>query len=230
MLITFEELVRTADPTIEFDENLTTDVIYTFLTRAQQEYISLNFLSGDSIVDNMNAVRRRSDVLSKLIKRTGIDAISDLDKKLDGGYEASFSESDYWMFLSGILMHSGLPTDDLGSDLTAVSFELINHYDLAKKVRTITNEPVMKTIPIVLEGDNKFVFYLSSEYENAIGGADIASIDVEVIYLAYPPAITDAVQPSLSPMTHNDIVKLAADTYMKEYKYLLGRAKSNQNQ
>ena len=95
MLVTFEELLRTQNPDAEFDTNINTDVIYTFLTRAEQEYITLNFLSGDSIIDNINAIRKRSDVLRKLIKRTGIDPITNADyptgnKLADGGYIATF--------------------------------------------------------------------------------------------------------------------------------------------
>lgn len=229
MLITFEELLRTTNPELEFDTNINTDVIYTFLTRAEQEYITQNFLSGDSIVDNINAIRKRSDVLRKLIKRTGINAITSANQQLDGGYEATFTETDYWLFLSGILKHAGLIATNRGADNDVVELDLINHYDLQKKVRTINNEPVLKMIPVVLEGNDKFVFYLDTEKEDQIGGVDIANITFEIIYLAFPPAITSSAGPSLAVSTHNDIVKLAVQTYVREYKYLLGQAKPNQN-
>jgi len=223
-LILLDELLRTTNPELAEDVDITTNILYTFLTRAQQEYISTHFLSGDTIVDNINAIRKRSDVLRKLIKRTDINAISGADKQIDGGYEATFAESDYWMFLSGLLKHSALPTTSRGSDLTTVELNLISHYDLERKVRTVNNEPILKNVPIVLEGDNKFVFYLSSEYESAIG-ATIQNVDFEIIYLAFPPDVTESVQLSLPDSTHNDIVKLAHATFIREYKYLLNQGK-----
>lgn len=227
MLITFEELLRNVNPDLEFDTNIDTDVVFTFLTRAQEEYITQNFLLGDNIVDNINSIRKRSDVLRNTIKRADIRTISSANQLDDGGYLATIDATDYWMFLSGVLINAGLPTNNKGSSITAVDFELLNHYDISKKIRTVNNEPVVKNIPIVLEGETEitgskygqFVFYLGKEYEDAIGGASIANSSCNIIYLAHPPAITTAQDCILAASTHNDIVKMAVNIFIREYKY-----------
>ena len=229
MVIAFEELVRNTNPDLEFDINMNSDVIYSVISRAQEEYITTNFLLGDSIIDNINNIRKRSDVLRKIIKRSDATvAASATSKQVDGGYLATIDESDYRIFLSGVLTHASLPTNDKGSSIKAVELDLINHYDLQKKVRTINNEPVLKQVPIVLEGDDTFVFYLGKEYYDALDST-ISACSFDIIYLAHPPAITSAQNPSLSESTHNDIVKLATEIFIKEYKYLLGTSTTKPN-
>lgn len=225
MYIAFEELLRNTNPELALDTDINTDVAFQFLTRAQEEYISENFLLGDSLLENINAIRKRSDVLRNIIKRSEVTiASAATSKQVDGGYFASISNSDYWMFLSGVLSDSNLSIDNKGSDQTAMELELINHYDLQKKVRTINNEPIFKYIPIVLEGENGFVFYLDKERLAQIGEINVAGIAFEIIYLAHPVDIKlgGSNEPSLPPSTHNDIVKLAVNTFITEYKYRLG--------
>jgi len=234
MLVAFEELLRNTNPELEFDTNINTDVTYYILTRAQEEYITQNFLSGDSIQDNINAIRRRSDILANIIKRNATGevtvAASGTSKQIDGGYQAVITNTDYWMYLSGVFTHVGLTTTDTGSTIKAIDLELINHYDLQNKVRTISNEPVLKKVPIVIEGANKFVFYLSKENVIALD-AIISASEIGLIYLATPSEIhgyvneEDTGNSELASSTHNDIVKLAVDILIREYKYLLGDIK-----
>lgn len=225
MYIAFEELLRNTNPELALDTNINTDVAFQFLTRAQEEYITENFLMGDSLVENVNAVRKRSDVLREIIKRSSVTvAPSGTSKQSDGGFAASISSSDYWMFLSGVLSNASLEVSNKGSDQTVMELELINHYDLQKKVRTVNNEPIYKYIPIVLEGDTGFVFYLDKERLAQIGEANISGVEFEIIYLAHPIEIKlgGNNEPSLPASTHNDIVKKAANIFISEYKYRLG--------
>lgn len=226
MQIAFEELIRTTNPDLEFDITINTDVIFTFLSMAQIEKIGLDFLTGDSIKDNINAIRKRSDVLRNIIQRTTTTSVHSVQG--DGGYAAIFNASDYWMFLGGIASHASFPTNNKGSDQTVIELDLINHYDLQKKVRTVNNEPIYKYIPIVLEGTNGFVFYLDKEKFDAVGGS-INTVDFEITYLAYPPDITLAQDPSLPESTHNDIVKLAVERFIIDYKYKLNVASTKPN-
>jgi len=234
MLIAFEELLRNTSAELEFDVNINTDVSYDMLTRAQEEYITQNFLLGDSIQENINAVRKRSDVLAKIIKRstTGevVVAATATSKQIDGGYLATIETgddsdgADYWMLLSGVFTHSSLATNSKGAPIKAIDLELINHYDLQKKVRTLDNEPILKNVPIVLEGDKQFVFYLDEAYITLLD-ATINSSAIGIIYLARPSEITrDTTKESqsLAESTHNDIVKLAVEIFLREYKYKLG--------
>jgi len=233
MLIRFEELLRNTNKDLEFDENISTEVIYSILTRAQEEYIIQNFLLGDSIKDNINAIRRRSDVLSKIIKRTVAGditvAASATSKQIDGGYLATITNANYWVFLSGVLTHADLTSsqNDKGAPINSLELELINHYELNKKVRTLTNEPVIKKVPIVLEGANKFVFYLSKENIAEID-ASIASTVFGIIYLARPTGIDGTNASELADSTHNDILKLAVEMFLREYKYKLGNLSKQQ--
>lgn len=225
MLINFEEYLRNTNPELEFDTNINTDVAYSLLTRAQEEYITQNFLLGDSLQDNINAVRRRSDILANIIKRTApadiTVAASATSKQIDGGYLAEITNSDYWMFLSGVFTHDDLSTNDKGAPVKAIDLELVNHYDLQKKIRTLDNEPVLKNVPIVIEGVSKFVFYLDSSYI-AILDAVITNSEIGVIYLARPTGIDGTTPSELAASTHNDIVKLAVEIFVREYKYKLG--------
>lgn len=232
MLVQFEDLIRTTNKDLEFDVTINTDLVYSLLTRAELQYIIENFLISDSVKDNINAVRRHSDIFRNIIKRTtatvGQEALG------DGGYSATFDEDDYWMFMSGIIKHPDFPRDDRGfgggdssnpnyasssSMWPKIELDLINHFDLQKKVRTTKNEPVYKHIPIVLEGTNNFVFYLDKE-RSAIDTT--STIVFEIIYLAKPAGISEISPPSLSYSTHTEIVKLAVDIFLKEYKFLLG--------
>jgi hypothetical protein len=257
MLVGFEELIRTTNPDLEFDVTINTDLVYSILSRAQQEYVTQHFLMGDNIVDNINAVRKHSDILRKLIRRTNT-AIMAADSPAyyvasgDGGYSAVFGTSnvaldDYWMFLSGnmyssFLVDSAIISPARGANNGIVELDLINHYDLQKKIRTINNEPVFKYIPIVLENVSRtlsgnttnydgFVFYLDREKETALSG-HLENATFNIIYLSFPDDIdsstTEALQ-SLPPSTHNDIIKLAVDIFLKEYKYLLGSINKNTN-
>lgn len=309
MLITFEELLRTTNPDLEFDVTINTDLAYTLLSRAQKEYVEINFLNGDTIQDNVNAIRKRSDVLRKLIKRTDTTGTHTLLS--DGGYSAIFDASDYWMFMSGTMYHSSLTTNDKGSTNKIMELDLINHYDLQKKIRTINNEPVYKYIPIVLENIIKtgnddiqitgltingtdvtvsgtadaliditvtltdgidsdsdvvtsgndgtfsvtfdvtewtstnysstatstsgsgtsadgFVFYLDKEKYDTIGST-INAATFNIIYLAYPTGIDGSNDSELASSTHHDIVKLAVDIFLKEYKFLLGQINKKPN-
>lgn len=226
MLIAFEEYIRNTNPDLEFDVNINTDVVFQFLTRAQEEYITENFLIGDNLKDQINAIRKRSDVLRKIIKRSEAVIVpkSGTSKQLDGGYTATMNIDDYWMFLSGVLFHASLAVDNKGSDKTILQLELINHYDLQKKVRTINNEPVYKYTPIVLEGDSSFVFYLDKEQLAEIEDANISTVDFEITYLAHPDAIKlgGSNEPTLPESTHSDIVVKAAETFIVQYKSRLG--------
>lgn len=257
MLIQFEDLIRTTNPDLEFDITINTDLVYSLLSRAQQEYVVQNFLMGDNIVDNINAVRKHSDVLRKLIKRTETAILpSDTNTYYvatgDGGYSAIFGISnvkcnDYWMFLSGTmysseLTSSGILNPNRGANNGVVELDLINHYDLQKKIRTISNDPVFKYIPIVLENVSRtngetityydgFVFYLDKEKITSIN-THIEQVTFNIIYLALPDNIdssTTEAKQQLPPSTHNDIVKAALEIFLKEYKYLLGSIKKNDN-
>lgn len=228
MLINFEDLIRTTHPELEFDITINTDLVYSLLSRAEQEYVVQNFLMGDSIIDNINAIRKNSSVLKNLIKRTTTTTVTSDSIQHDGGYLVNILDSNYWMFLSGTMYHPSLPPDDKGSDRTIVELDLINHYDLQKKVRTTSNEPVYKYIPIVLEGNASFVFYLDKEKYDAMKSS-IAKTTFGIVYLATPTGITGTLQPSLAVSTHNDIVKLAVDIFIKEYKFLLGSINKKPN-
>jgi hypothetical protein len=230
MLIKFEDLLRTSNPEIEFDVNINADLIYTFLTKAQESYIVENFLIGDSIQDNINAIRKRSDVLRKIIKRTSSSTVNPT-QLTDGGYEVTIvtSGDDYWMFLFGVLSNDDLVPTDLGSSIKSVELELINHYDLSKKLRTITNEPVLKRIPIVLEGDDKFVMYLSEEYNTQISVDIDSNTTFEIIYLSYPPVIDEDNDCSLAQSTHYEIVELAIKSFRFEYQKMISNGQIKQS-
>jgi len=226
MLVFFEELIRTTNPDLEFDITINTDLVYSILSRAQKDYIEVNFLNGDSIQDNVNAIRKRSDVLRNIIKRTTTTGTHTL--LTDGGYSAVFSASDYWMFMSGTIAHSSFVTNDKGSSLKVYELDLINHYNLQKKIRTINNEPVYKYVPIVLEGTNGFVFYIDKTMYDAVG-ATINSATFNIVYLAYPTGIDGSNDSELALSTHIDIVKIAVDIFIKEYKFLLGQINKKAN-
>lgn len=227
MQIAFEEYIRNTNPDLEFDTNINTDVIFQFLTRAQEEYVTENFLIGDTIQDQINAIRKRSDVVKNLIKRGA--AVQTYTLQNDGGYLGTFGTdvttpvalTDYWMFLSGVLISSDLPDTTVGNNADKkIELDLINHYDLQKKVRTVNNEPVYKYTPITLEDENKFTFYLDKEQDAAIATKN--NIKFHIIYLAKTTAIDLNTEPILSVQTHNAIVEKAAETYMSQYKTRLG--------
>lgn len=223
-LITFEELIRNTNPDLEFDININTDTVLTLFTMAERRYVEETFLTGDSIKDNIDAIRVRSDILRNLIKRSQNVTINSTPLR-DGGYETTINESDYWMFLSGVLYNGGLVGlgENKGAENGVVELDLINHYDLQKKIRTNNNEPVYKYIPIVIEDSVSFVFYLDVDHKTNIGSdALVAGSTIEIIYLAEPPEITLSSGFSLPSSTHYTIVKMAADIFLTEYKYKLG--------
>ena len=264
MLVLFEELLRATNPDLEFDITINTDLAYSMLSRAQEEYIKQNIIIGDSIKDQVNAIRQRSDVLRKLITRGS--AVQSFELKGDGGYEAEFGTeitgdgsslvastalTNYWMFLSGTMAHISLPVNEVGfsgyKDTSGtydgafnlyspekwprIELDLIDHYDLQKKVRTVNNEPVFKYIPILLEGDDKFSFYLDKEKYEAIE-SDIENTVFHINYLAKPTKISGSTtenNQSLVPSTHIDIVKIAVDTFIREYKFLLPQINKKPN-
>ena len=102
------------------------------------------------------------------------------------------------------------------------TYRTINHNELDLITNGVFNTPVLRKPCIVFEDDSKAILYADSDTE---------IFNTSFVYLRKPLEMTletpvvdvTTNECELDNYTHQDIVELAVDMYIREYKYLLAQ-------
>lgn len=217
MQIRFERMIHSIDPELATKDKLNSDTIMYFLNMSQDRYIKENFLSKAKIQDNIEFLKKRSDVLKDLIVRASITSSGN---HLDGGLIYDLP-SNYLLYITS---QSNITRSDEYNESSAlyITNRLILHDELDNVITTPINKPILRQPCVLLEGQDDLVLY-KDQYTTISGFV--------LIYLKEPselvlgtPGTGETTTCELADHTHQEIVEKAANLYIEEYRYKLNRA------
>ena len=224
MQMAFDILVQSISQNMEVEEKPDSYTIIYFLKLAELRYIKDNFLSRGNMLDNIEYVQKRSDILRNLIKRfTGSESLTALSAtEVDGGIALDLP-TDYLYYLKS----SSYATNTLAGVVTKTwtPNRVVGHDELDRITNGVFNAPILRKPCVVFEEDEKAILYKDR---------DTSIYNINYVYLRKPRVMSlDATavgtpvgytnECELDPSTHMDIVELAVQLFIADYKYKLSQ-------
>lgn len=227
MQMAFETRLQLISQRHEIKEKPDSFTILQFLNKAQDDYLITNFLSKESLQDNVELIQKRSDVLRNLIKRTeNLESSTPITPtEVDGGIQLALP-TDYLYYIKSFCY----ATNTLNGTTTKTwtPNRVVKHDELEKIMGGITHKPILRKPCVVFEEDDKLVLYKDRD-------TDIFNIGY--LYLRRPrnlslqatapdvPTVGETNVCELDEYTHTEIVELALEKFIVDYKYRLSQAK-----
>lgn len=224
MQMAFDILVQSISQTMEVNEKPDSYTIVYFLNLAQLKYIKDNFLSKGQMLDNIEYVQKRSDILRNLIRRfTGVASVTALTAtEADGGIAIDLPD-DYLYYLKSF-SHA---TNTLAGVTTKTwtPNRVVGHDELDRITSGVFNAPILRKPCVVFEENDQAILYKdrdTSVYNiNYVYLRKPLQMSLDATSVGTPEGLTDECELDLS--THMDIVELAVDLYIADYKYKLNQ-------
>ena len=201
--------------------------ILQFLNRAQEKYITENYLSRGSLQDNIEFIQKRSGALRYIITRaeSRIDPLLEL---YDGGMEVTLP-TDFLYYIKSYSKMTNTLADATIAEWSAN--RVINHDELDRVTNGVFHRPILREPCIVFEEDNIILY---KDMDTELSAEDP---NFYMIYLRQPktmvledPDNDEVTTCELDDFIHNDIVELAVQMYIVDYKYRLGANAQAQQQ
>ena len=222
MQMAFDALIQTVSKTMEIEDKPDSYTIVYFLNIAVLKYITDNFLSKGNVNANIEYLQKRSDILRNLIKRyTNTESVTALvSTEADGGISISVPD-DYLYYIKS---YSYILNTLRGiTNKTWTPNRIIDHSELDKITNNITNIPILRKPCVVLEENNSLILYKDRETSiynnNFVYLKKPLELSLDATAINTPSGYTNICE--LDESTHSDIVKLAVNMFIEEYKYKL---------
>lgn len=222
MQIAFDMQIQLVSDQLEVDEKPDSYTILYFLNRAQENYIKENFLQKGQIVDNIEFLQKRSDVLRRLIVRdTGTESPTAITPtEVDGGITLALP-TDYLYYIQSF----SYATNDLvdgGVNKKWSPNRVIGHDEVDMITNGLFNKPILRKPCVVFEQDDKIVLYKDDD-------TDI--FNISYTYLRKPLTMTldtpvageTTNECELDEYTHQDIVEMAVRMFIEDFKFKAAR-------
>lgn len=225
MQMAFDVLVQSITQTMEIQDKPDSYTIVYFLNLAQTKYIRDNFINKNTMVANIESIQRRSDILRNLIKRyTGTASLTALPAtEVDGGI-SFILPNDYLYYLKSF----SYATNTLAnvSSKTWTPNRVVDHSELDRITNGVFNTPILRKPCVVFEEADEMMLYKDK---------DTSVFNISYIYLRNPMTMSLAATAINSPAgftnvceldesTHSDIVELAVQLFILDYKFKLQQA------
>ena len=226
MQMAFDVLIQSITATMEVQDKPDSYTIIYFLNLAQQKYIRDNFINKATMVDNIENIQRRSDILRNLIKRyTGIASVTVAlaATEVDGGIAFTLP-SDYLYYLKSF----SYATNTLAnvSIKTWTPNRVVDHNELDRITNGVFNTPILRKPCVVFEESNEMILYKDK---------DTSVFNISYVYLRNPMEMSLSATAvnvpigytsicELDESTHMDVVELAVQLYIADYKFKLQQA------
>jgi hypothetical protein len=218
MQMAFDTRIQLVSAREALQEKPDSYTILQFLNRSQERYINDNFLSKGTLQENIEYIQKRSDVLRNLIKRvTNTESPTAIvPTEVDGGIEMDLP-ADYLYYIKSF----SYATNTLAgvTDKTWTPNRVINHGELDMITNGVFNSPILRKPCIVFEEGEKAILYTDNDTE---------VFNLNYVYLRKPatlvlgtPGADETNTSELDSYSHLEIVELAVDMYVREYKYLM---------
>lgn len=222
MQMSFDDKIQLVSREHEIKEKPDYYTIMLFLNRSQEKYIVDNFLSKAQVQTNIELIQKRSDILRNIIKRfEGTDTGALTATEVDGGIELALP-TDYLYYIKSFSSIESTLSSAASGKLWTPN-RVINHDELDKIAANAYNSPLLRKPCVLFEEDDKLILYkdaLTSVY------------NISYVYLRDPktltilsPGATETNTCELDASTHNEIVELAVQMFIEDYKYKLQQAK-----
>ena len=209
--------------------------ILQFLNRAQEKYVTENYLSKGSFQENIQFIQRRSDVLRNLIKRTPVSGVGSLvlidngaGNLPDGGIPVTLPD-DYLYYIKSFSKIENVLART--ADFEWSPSRVVNHDELDRITNGAFHRPILREPCIIFEENNNAIYYKDIDTTLFTGTVDVTP-NFYMIYLRQPKELvltvpsgsTDYItdECELDDFVHNDVVELAVQMYIVDYKYRLG--------
>lgn len=229
MVYQFQKLLETVDSTYEVEQKIDTDTIIQFLNTAYQRYINQEFLSKDTMSDNIDHLQKRSADLKNLIKRASATCTAIGFGPYTGiGYTVSLTSiPDYLYYMRSDSYINRTAIYPTGTGQYAwINNTIAKSYDEVEKVLTTPfNKPVVRE-PLVIFEQNDTIILIVDSYTtlNTDEGQGLyLTYLAKPKYLSLVDSATTTTTCELAWQTHEEIVKQAVEIYVKEYKYILSQ-------
>ena len=224
MQMAFDILVQSISQTMEISEKPDSYTILYFLNQSTLKYIKDNFLSRGQMLDNIEYIQKRSDILRNLIKReTNVESLTALTAtEVDGGIQLELPE-DYLYYLKSF----SYATNTLAGVATKTwtPNRVVNHDELDKITNGVFNTPILRKPCVIFEENDNVILYKD---------VDTSIYNINYVYLRKPYTMSLEATASNTPVgytnecdldssTHMDIVEMAVQMYIADYKYKLSQ-------
>ena len=225
MQMAFDVLIQSIAQAMEVQDKPDSYTVIYFLNLAQQKYIRDNFINKATMVDNIENIQRRSDILRNLIKRyTGTASLTALAAtEVDGGIAFSLP-ANYLYYLKSF----SYATNTLAnvSVKTWTPNRVVDHNELDRITTGVFNTPILRKPCVVFEEGNEMILYKDK---------DTSVFNISYVYLRNPMEMSLAATAVNNPVgytnvceldesTHMDIVEIAVQLFIADYKYKLAQA------
>ena len=227
MVYEFQRLLETMSIEFEGPEKLDTDTMLRFLNWAYDRYIKEKYLSGRTFIENIYNIINNVNDLSRLIE-TFNDA-------LYGG--ATYDSlkfftlpSDYVYYVrADVNIHRDggpLDTDPIGTNDVWIPAQAIEFSQIDELLTTDINKPII---------EKPAVYIVNSGRGHVIIDSYTIANEIQLTYLRKPKELAfknefgEEMECELAGYLHEEIVKLAVEIYMMDYKLRLSQKDTGGN-
>jgi hypothetical protein len=222
-LYEFDKLIETVDPKFK-EEPVDTDTKLIVLNIAQTRYLYNKYLNKPTFKENILSIQNSSDDLKNLIVREILQPTLIATGPLSGGIGYTINlgslSNTYLYYLksnSNVIRTQPVSIAGWVDNLVAESYAEVN-----KIITNIYNSPLLNQPVVFFEQGNTMIIVVD-KYTSI--GDDVPSVEITYLrtpkYLALSATATTTLTCELSRYNHEEMIRLAVDIYLKEYKYML---------
>ena len=221
MTYEFQRLLETMSKEFETNEKLTSDTMLRFLNWAYDRYIKEKYLSGRTFIENIYTIINNVNDLSRLIETFEDDLYA--EGTYDGLKFFTLPNDYVYYVRADINIHRDggpLDTDPIGTNDVWIPAQPVEFSQIDELLTTDINKPII---------EKPAVYIMNSGRGHVIVDTYTITNKIQLTYLrkqkelAFLDEHSEEMECELASYLHEEVVKLAVEMYMMDYKMRLSQ-------
>lgn len=220
MIYEFYEILKTVSPDFNLKDRPDTDTILMALNIGQSRLIHDRYLNKESFSENVKYVQEKFDDLKNIIKSSQLRAIPITTGHYNGIASLVAFPSDYLFYLRSDTYISRTVSLATSGYVWTPNEVAKSIKDIESATTNLFNKPILRQ-PVVTQDSTGIIVIIDAYTTIYYNDGDYKGFDLT--YLRKPLYIGTTTECELATYLHEQIVRLAVDIYLKEYKFLLAQ-------
>lgn len=228
----FELLLQTISDNFKSVQKPDTDTIFIFINLTLLRYVKEKYLNKPTIAENIAYIQNKSDDLRNLIEKTLVTPTAISTGSYAGiGYTVNLASlTNYLFYIRSDSKLSRVTVEPMTSQWM-VNRIADSYMEVDKILTTGFNKPILRE-PIVVFKSTDTMNIIVDSYTTI----STNSTTIDITYLRKPKYLTLTIEDAatqtttceLAEYTHEEIVKLAVESYIRDYKFKLSSMNNEQ--
>lgn len=211
----FERRLQLISPDLAIDNKPNSDLIFSILNEAQDRFVIQNYVGDDQTELETNTFNRNIDAIKTLFVQKRLLSSGNTEMGFPRFRLPNSTNDEYFLYSTSYSHVTG--TYKQHKDERVIANKLVKYRDLQNYVTTAFNTPIIRQPAAALMSD------ATTKYQYLVVATDKYTVlnDVVLDYYRRPLRFDYSGKCELPEPNHSEIVDIAVNMFIQEYKYRL---------